>query len=391
MNRLGGLLKPPSGQTSGRERLLPTLRTRLVRGVIGTFSAVLFIYLLAVWGVILWNIARKAPGLSVREVLSLSLPQLTWTTLLAFVVFLFAALVGRWLIARLTAPLRQLADTAAMMSDGKTDSRAANYDMDELQRIACSLNALADQLQTCQKEFREFVAQASHELRTPLTAVKLHAEALSAGAIQDSGVAQRFLKDIEQEVDRLARMVNDLLDLSRLESGVEVSRRTLLNLGTMVTEVGEDFAVRAERAGIQLHVWVQPNLPSIYADEDQLWRVLMNLLDNALHYTPPGGRVDLRVGNDPHRGVIHFEVQDSGVGIPPEDLPHIFKPFYRTQSTRQRSARSPGSGLGLAICKSIIEHHGGRIGVDSRLGQGSTFWFDLPAVNDPSTPPCASP
>lgn len=371
---------------------LPSLRARLIQIFLGVLLMALLINALAAWLIFAWF--RAPAGLEFTAPLALlraALPSLSWFLLSALAVGILAALVIGWFVARLTSPLKRFAEDTQKFDQLPAEVRAASYSIEEYQRLAEAFNHFAHRLQASQKELREFVAQASHELRTPLTAVKLRAEALNTGALNNPEVAQRFLREIEEEIDRLSRMVNDLLDLSRLESGAEVSRRTLLNFGTIVTEVSEDFAVRAERAGVNLHVWVQPDLPPIHADEDQLWRVLVNLLDNAFHFTPPGGRIDLRAGYDHHRGVVHFEIQDSGTGIAPEDLPHIFKPFYRTQSTRQRSTRSAGSGLGLAICKTIIEQHGGRIGADSHLGQGSTFWFDLPAVSAPSKQAGVSP
>ncbi len=153
-------------------------------------------------------------------------------------------------------------------------------------------------------ELRAFVANASHELRTPLTVVKLRAEALREGALEDTEVAERFLGEIETEVDRLVRMVNDLLDLSRMEAGLDTGKRTALNLNGIAHEVYETFKIRAARAEVNLLLDIEPGLPVVMGNEDQFRRVFYNLLENAIKYTPSGGQVEmlLEAGTQPeHR------------------------------------------------------------------------------------------
>jgi signal transduction histidine kinase len=240
-------------------------------------------------------------------------------------------------------------------------------------------NIMASRLQDHVDELRAFVANASHELRTPLTVVKLRAEALQAGALNDPAVSKQFLSEIESEVDRLSKMVNDLLDLSRMEAGLASSQRTLLNLDVIASEVCETFKIRAVKAGITLEKHAQADLPPVMGNEEQLRRVLYNFIDNAIKYTAAGGRVDLQLESDAKRKTIRLMVVDSGPGIPSSHLAHIFERFYRVDATRPRYETTRGSGLGLAIAKSIIEKHGGKIGVRSQLGKGSTFWAELPA------------
>ncbi|HZD56269.1 MAG TPA: ATP-binding protein, partial [Anaerolineales bacterium] len=288
--------------------------------------------------------------------------------------------VGGLLAHSLSSPIERLIVAAEQFEHGELDIRLKPTGARELRRLAMALNAMAERLQGSLDEMHTFVANASHELRTPLTTVKLRVEALRAGALEDPQVAPRFLSDIEDQVDRLSRMVNDLLDLSRLEGGIDAANRAPLDLGRIATEVRDVFRVRSEKSRLQVNLWVDPNLPPVLADEDQIWRVLMNLLDNAISYTPAEGRVDLRVVSLKDRGVVRLEVRDTGLGISPKDLPHIFERFYRTENTRQRKGRLQGSGIGLAIAKTIVENHGGKIGVNSRIGEGSLFWVDLPAV-----------
>ena len=313
-------------------------------------------------------------------------PTLILLALAAVAVIAAVGLFGALLSRRLAGPVQELAVEAERLAQGDFNARApasgAFASTVELQCLSEAIDQLAGRLHASQDELRVFVANASHELRTPLTTLKLRAEALRAGALADPEVAPRFLAEIEEEVDRLSRLINGLLDLSRLQTQLDSSRFEVTDLGELATEVYEAFGARAERNRLALQLNIEPGLPPVVADEDQLWRVLMNLLDNALNYSPPGGQVALRVVNrsgDHGPRTVRVEVQDYGAGIPPDELNHIFEPFYRTENTRRRNSGSQGSGLGLAICKAIVESHGGQIGVNSRLGEGSLFWVELPA------------
>jgi len=281
------------------------------------------------------------------------------------------------LARRESAPLEQLAVSAGRMASGDLNFRAQVEGHKETHFVANALNIQTSRLQSSLNELRTFVASASHELRTPLTTVKLRAEALRTGALQDPTVSDRFLTEIEDEIDRLSRMVNDLLDLSRIEAEMDTNQHTALNLGKIAAEVGDVFKARADEAGIQIKIKIEPDLPVILGDEEQLWRVLMNLMDNAFNYVPRGGCITMSLTSI--GTAVHLEVHDTGPGIASEDIPYLFQRFYRTDITRQHSSRSKGSGLGLAMCKAIIENHGGKIGVDSQLGEGSIFWVELPA------------
>jgi signal transduction histidine kinase len=250
-----------------------------------------------------------------------------------------------------------------------------------LQQLAEAFNSMANRLQANLVQLRAFVANASHELRTPLTVVKLRAEALREGALEDPEVANRFLSEIETEIDRLVRMVNDLLDLSRMEAGLDSGKRTLLNLGAIAHEVYETFSIRATRAEVNLNLDVDPGLPPVMGNEGQLRRVFYNLVENAIKYTPCNGQVELLLRPGPNPNTARLLVRDSGPGIAPEHLPHVFERFYRAETTQPRPGMVRGSGLGLAIAKSIVESHGGEIGVSSQLGNGTTIWADLPTVS----------
>lgn len=301
-----------------------------------------------------------------------------WLLFVAVLVIVGVGAVGGFLAHSLAHPVERLTQAAEQMSRGDLGTRVAPGGAPEMHQLTLAFNTMAGRLERTLDELRVFVANASHELRTPLTTVKLRVEALRSGALQDPLVAQRFLSDIEEQVDRMSRMVNDLLDLSRLESGIYSGERTQLDVGDVASEVCNAFRARADEAEIRLNLELETDLPKVIADEDQMWRVIMNFLDNAVTYSSNGSRIDVRVGLASDRNQVRLEVQDTGVGISKRDLPHVFERFYRSENTRQRKRHSQSSGLGLAIAKTIVENHGGFIGVSSRLGEGSLFWVELP-------------
>ncbi len=306
-----------------------------------------------------------------------SLILLLLTILLAV---LLTSIAGYYFARSITSPINDLTQTATKLSQGDLSARVADTSgPEELQRLAETFNRMAARLQANLDELRTFVANASHELRTPLTSVKLRVEALRSGALEDPSVADRFLAELESEVDRLSRMVNDLLDLSRIEAGLAPQERAPLDLGAIAGEVTETFSARAERMGILLKLSVEPDLPTVIGNEDQLRRVFYNLVDNAIKYTNRGGHVDLILQAGEHQECVRILIQDSGYGISAKNLQHIFERFYRVEATRPRYGPPHGSGLGLPIAKSIVETHGGKIAVTSQIGVGTTFLVELPA------------
>ena len=289
------------------------------------------------------------------------------------------SLVGWRLANNLARPIGVLTQAAGHMEGGDLSVRVRPAGTRELRRLAEAFNSMANKLQSNVTELRSFVANASHELRTPLTVVKLRTESLANGALDDTEVASRFIAEIDSEIDRLIRMVNDMLDLSRMEAMMDAGKRSDLNLSTIVREAYDTFKYRAERAHVSIDIDIEPGLPSVNGNEDQLRRVFYNLLENAIKYTPDGGHIDMLMRTGPKENTIRILVRDNGPGISAENLAHIFERFYRAETSQPRSGTIKGSGLGLAIAKSIIEGHGGEIGANSQPGTGSTFWVDLPA------------
>jgi signal transduction histidine kinase len=299
---------------------------------------------------------------------------------IALIVALSVSGVGYFLARSIAVPIEGMTETAESLSRGELSARVAEpTNLYEMHRLAEALNKMAGRLQALVSQLRSFVANASHELRTPLTSIKLRVEALRNGALDDPPVTEQFLSEIESEVDRLSKMVNDMLDLSRIEVGLEMSQRSVVDLASVVKDVYLAFKSRADSAGVDLVYKVDSSHSTILGDEDQLRRMLYNLVDNAIKYTPYGGRVELSLQDDELENTILLVVKDTGFGIAEAQLPHVFERFYRVEATRPRYGPPQGSGLGLSITKSIAENHGGNIAVTSQVGKGSTFVIQLPA------------
>ncbi len=218
---------------------------------------------------------------------------------------------------------------------------------------------------------RDFVANVSHELRTPLTSIRAMAETLQDGAMQDASVACYFLKTIIDETARLTRISEDLLHLSQAES--QSPEKMRFNLAELCEEVAGRFNMQARQAALRLNSEL-PSRLDVAANHDQIEQVLVNLLDNAIKYTPAGGEVRMVAEKSGDAAVVR--VEDTGIGIMPEDVPRIFERFYRVDKARSR--QSGGTGLGLSIVKHIVEAHGGQVRVESEIGHGSVFSFTLP-------------
>ena len=225
---------------------------------------------------------------------------------------------------------------------------------------------------------RDFVTNVSHELRTPLASLKALVETLEEGAIGEPEVARDFLSKMHVELDGLTQMVTELLELSRIESGKATLSTKPLDVAPLVQEAADRLMAQADRAGLRLSAQLPPQLPKVMAHRERIQQVLVNLIHNAIKFTPVDG--EITVGARQEGDWILISVADTGVGISPENLPRIFERFYKAD----RSRSGGGTGLGLAIAKHVVEAHGGRIWAESIEGRGSTFTFSLPlAPKDP--------
>ncbi|HSN95091.1 MAG TPA: ATP-binding protein [Anaerolineaceae bacterium] len=227
---------------------------------------------------------------------------------------------------------------------------------------------------------RDFISNISHELRTPMASLKAISETLLDGALEDPMLSRKFVLRMDTEVDNLTMMVNELLELSRIEAGrmnMEFQRIQPCNL---ISKAVERMALQAERAGLSLSQDCPGNLPQIFADQDRLAQVLINLIHNAIKFTATGGSIDL--GAWVHDQDVIFRVRDTGVGISPKDQKRIFERFYKAD----RSRAGGGTGLGLSICRHMVEAHSGEIWVESVEGEGSSFFFRIPIASPNRVP-----
>lgn len=230
------------------------------------------------------------------------------------------------------------------------------------------------QLRRLETVRRDFISNVSHELRTPLASLRALAETLQEGALDDPPAARRFILRMETEIDNLTQLVNELLELSRIESGKVPLSFHRVQPCDLLKPAYERMALQAERAGLKLTLNCQPDLPAVFADPDRISQVLINLVHNAIKFTPPDGEISLNAYRDGEQ--IVFFVKDTGVGIARKDLGRIFERFYKAD----RARAGGGTGLGLSIARHMIESHGGYIWAESEEGVGSSFYFTLPVA-----------
>lgn len=238
------------------------------------------------------------------------------------------------------------------------------------------------ELRRLERVRRDFVANLGHELRTPLASVKLLVETLSASIYDDPDASEEFLRRINVELDGLTQLVRELLELSKIESGEVVLHLSPTHVENLLNRVAERLRAQSERAGLTFTVQAEPGLPLASIDAERIEQVLVNLLHNAIKFTPPSGSVALKV--ERQNDALCVSVSDTGVGIPQEELSRIFERFYKVDKARTVSRsnleREGGTGLGLAIAKRIVLAHGGQIWAESHPRQGATFYFTLPVA-----------
>src|SRR6184192_4131096 len=316
----------------------------------------------------------------------LSAEQLLSTIALILPLGLVAALLmGSWIARRALAPVDRIITEVREITDGRSLHRRLAEPMvkDELGRLTETLNQMMTRLERSFAALRRFTADASHELKTPLTVLRAGVErAITMPSLPSEALAA--LEETLQEINRMTELVEALLMLARADEGTAPLHRETVDLRAIVEETGETGELLAEEAGVKMEVATPAEPVIVPVDASRIRQLILNLLTNAVKYTPAGGSVRLQLG--PSNGRVTLTVADSGVGIAPGDLPHIFDRFWRADSARTRTGERSGTGLGLAICKWIAEAHGGTIDVQSRPGRGTTFTVTLPRETTAPTP-----
>ncbi len=302
---------------------------------------------------------------SLRDI---QLKMLLWMGIVATAVLVFSLLVLR----TITRPIGELNEGISRMSRGDLSARVSVRGRNEFAGLASAFNSMSERLEQLDKSRSQFVSNASHELKTPLSTMKILIETLLYQDPVDPGMTKEFLTDINKEIDRLNRIVSDLLTLVSIDNGMKLNLAEL-DIGSLLQEQVKRLSPLARENGVELDCSAKESL-EVSGDALKLQQVIYNIIDNAIKYTPRGGEVHCTLAKSGKKAVIR--VSDTGVGIPEEDLPHIFDRFYRVDKARSRE--TGGTGLGLSIVKQFILLHGGTIDARSAPGKGSTFTIELP-------------
>ena len=305
--------------------------------------------------------------------------------LLAIVLLVFAGgmamVMGYFLSSTITERIHLLKGAAGKLASGDLQTRVPVNGRDEVAALAVTFNQMAEQLQAADQKQRELdtmrrdlIAWVSHDLQTPLTSMRAILEAVSDGVVDDPETVKRYLNTAQRDVKNLSALIDDLFQMAQLDAGGFPLHRAESSLGDLVSDTLESFTELAKQGEVTLEGTVDSDVDPVTMDTQAIGRVLNNLIGNALRHTPQRGRVSVWVRRTGQG--VEVTVSDTGEGIRSEDIPHIFERFYRGEKSRNRG--TGGAGLGLAIARGIVRTHGGDIWVESQIGKGTQFSFNIP-------------
>jgi signal transduction histidine kinase len=291
-------------------------------------------------------------------------------------------LISLWLARRVNKPVREMSAMVRNIAlSGDISEFVPVRRRDEIGELGLSFNQMIGRLREQERLRQEFIANASHELKTPTMAIGSVVEALQAGAVDDPKLRTQFLNSLERLVDRQSNLLQDLLDVSRLDGEMETQWVNDVELVQVIHDAVEQIRPQAEKKSVVLETTFDGKDVIVPGNALQLQRAIVNILTNAVNYTPESGTVHVSTHMLPSN-MVSVKIADSGIGIEAADLPHIFERFYRADKSRTRAAATGGTGLGLAITQEIVNRHHGKIDVESTFGKGSTFTITLPRKSE---------
>ncbi len=293
-------------------------------------------------------------------------------TYISIILILLAFLISFYISRRLSKPITRITESASELAKGNYNVVFDKGEYSEVNFLSDTLNYATKELAKTESLRRELIANISHDLRTPLTMVKAYAEMVRDLSGDNPTKRTAHLKVIIDEADRLSTLVNDILDLSKIQSGTTTLNVVEFDLTKTVNQVLQRFHVFAERDGYTFHLNLS-NQANVKGDKQRIEQVVYNLISNAINYSSEDKHITINIQE--LENSVRFEVIDSGIGIPKEELPYIWDRYYKVKENHKRAI--VGTGLGLSIIKSILLMHNASFGVDSKVGAGSTFWFEL--------------
>ncbi len=327
---------------------------------------------------VLTNSAGETLG-AVRYVVSLRLVDrqvtivVTVAVLVGLGVLFFVMLTSSYFVSSIINPVKEIGRGARKIAMGDYNSRIEKKYDDEIGDLCDTINYMAGEIATTEKLKNEFISSVSHELRTPLTAIKGWSETLRQAGPEDRELMEKGLDVITGEAERLSGIVEELLDFSRMQSGRITMKCERMDVLAELEETAVLFRERAKREGLELTYIEQPSLPPVMGDKDRLKQVFVNVVDNAIKYSKPGGKIRIEAA-DMGR-TVQIVISDSGIGISKENLGNVKNKFFRV-----KNGPVPGSGIGLALADEIVRRHGGRLDIDSEEGVGTTVTITLPVA-----------